>query len=153
AVGQAALATVKLTYVGGSDISISGISFAGSSAITLAGQPAFPIVLLSNTSTSFVVQYLPTTPNSVTSQISIAFTEVTLPSVFTFALNGNVPNLGFNFFVLPNGALTSLNPGAQIAFPPTNVGVSATAVVNVVNTGSAPGSVQSVSLSGADYQI
>ena len=153
AVGQAVLATVKVTYVGGSDISITGISIAGTTAITLAGQPAFPIIVLPNTSTSFVIQYLPTTANSVTGQVSIAYTEVTLPGVFTFGVNGTVPNLGFNYFILPNGALTALNPGAQIAFPSTNVGTSATAVVNVLNTGSAPGSVQSVSVSGADYQV
>jgi hypothetical protein len=164
-IGQAVLASVTVRYTGASAANITGLSFSGTSAIALAGAPALPITLSPNGTTSFVVQFLPATGNSVSGLVSIAFTEgiqtvtppatppVLQPSVFTFTVNGTAPDLVFTFFVLPNGVLTGLNPGAQIAFPATNLGSSTSAVVNVLNRGSAAGSLQSVSLTGADFQV
>jgi hypothetical protein len=43
--------------------------------------------------------------------------------------------------------------GNQITFPATNVGSSSTAVINILNSGSASSSLPSIALSGSDYQI
>lgn len=160
-IGQAILATVTVRYTGGSAANITGVSFSGASAFALGGAPAFPLTLSPNGTTSFVVQYLPATGSGVSGLVTIAFTEgiqtatqpATQSSVFTFTVNGTSPDLAFTFFVLPNGALTILNPGAQINFPSTNLGSSTSAVVNILNRGSAAGSLQSVGLTGADFQV
>ena len=152
-IGQAVLATVTVRYTGGTSANISGLSFTGTSSITLVGTPALPIVLAPNGTTSFQVQYLPSTGSSVTGQLSIAYQDTGQFSIFAFTVNGTSPDLAFTFFVLPNGALTNLNSGDRITFPATNLGSSATAVVNISNRGSAAGSLQSVSVTGADYQV
>ncbi|MBZ5621852.1 MAG: choice-of-anchor D domain-containing protein [Acidobacteriia bacterium] len=152
-IGQAVLATVTVRYTGAGSATITSLSFTGTSAMALVGAPTLPLNLFPNGTTSFQVQYLPSTGSSITGQVSIGFTESNQPSVFTFTVNGIAPDLAFTFFVLPNGALTALNPGDRIAFPATNLGSSASAVVNILNRGSAAGSLQSVTLSGADYQV
>src|ERR1039457_4275013 len=152
-IGQAVLATVTVRYTSGTSANISGLSFTGTSSITLVGTPALPIVLAPNGTTSFQVQYLPSTGSSVTGQLSIAYQDTGQFSIFAFTVNGTSPDLAFTFFVLPNGALTNLNAGDRITFPATNLGSSATAVVNISNRGSAAGSLQSVSVTDADYQV
>lgn len=151
--GQAVLATVTVRYTGTTTANITSVSFNGPSAMTLSGQPALPLTLNPNGTTSFVVQYLPTTGSTITGQVSIGFSENDQPSAFTFAINGTAPDLAFTYFVAPNGALTGLNAGDRIIFPAANQGSSVTAVVNLFNRGSAAGSLQSVAVSGADYQV
>jgi len=153
AIGQVALATVTVRYTGGSDAQITALTLTGGAGMTLTGVPAFPVVLVPNATTSFQVQYIPTTGSASTGQVSIIYTENSASNTFTFGVNGTAPSLAFTYFLLPNGTLTGLLPGAQIAFPATNLGSSASAVVNILNAGSAAGSVQSLSVSGADYQI
>ena len=152
-IGQVVLATVTVRYTGTTSANITSLSFTGLSAMTLSGVPTLPLALSPNGSTSFVVQYVPSTGASITGQVSIGFTDNNQPSAFTFTVNGTTPDLAFTYFVAPNGALTGLNPGDRITFPATNVGSTSTAVVNVLNRGSAAGSLQSVAVNGADYQI
>jgi hypothetical protein len=152
-VGQAVLATVTVRNTGASSATITALSVAGTSALAVAGTPTLPVTILPNGITSFLVQYLPSTGSGITGQVSIGFTESSQPSVFTFTVNGNTPDLAFTFFALPNSALASLNTGDRITFPATNLGSSATAVVNILNRGSAAASLQSVAVTGIDYQV
>lgn len=152
-IGQAVVANVTVRYTGAGTATITALSFSGTAAMTLTGAPTLPITLLQGSSTSFLVQYLPATGSNIAGQVSIAYAENGLPTVFSFTLNGTAPDLALTFFVLPNGTLTGLNPGDRITFPTTNLGSSTSAVVNVLNRGSATGSLQSVSVTGADYQV
>jgi hypothetical protein len=151
--GQAILATVTVRYTGATSATITSLALTGPSAMILSGAPALPLNLVTNGSTSFLVQYLPSTGSSITGQVSIGFLDNTQPSAFTFTVSGTTPDLAFNFFVAPNGALTGLNTGDRITFPATNLGSSVNAVVNILNRGSAAGSLQSIAISGADYQV
>lgn len=151
-VGQAALSSVTVTTTGNTTATITGIGITGGS-ITVVSAPALPVVLTPNSSTSFSIQYAPTTGSRVTSLLSISFTEGTQPSVFSFNVTGTTPDLAFTYFFAPDGALTGLNPNDHITFAATSVGSSSTAVVSILNRGSAAGSLQSVGVSGADFSV
>ena len=151
--GQPVLAIVTVRYAGTTTATVSGVSVTGTSEMTLLLAPAFPVTLNPNGSISFTVQYLPSTGNSVAAQVSIAFLENNQASTFPFVLTGTSPRLTVSYFLAPNGALTDLNSGDRITFPGTNVGSSNTVVVQVVNRGSAAGALQTVTLSGAAFQL
>jgi hypothetical protein len=152
-IGQAVLATATVRYTGTSSATITALSFTGAPGIALAGTSTPPVTLSPNGTTSFLIQYLPETGNVITGQVSIGFTENNQSSIFTFTVNGTAPDLAFTSVFLPKGTLTDLTPGSLITFPATNLGSSTAAVVNIVNHGSATSSLQSVSLTGVDYQV
>ncbi|HYW46538.1 MAG TPA: choice-of-anchor D domain-containing protein [Bryobacteraceae bacterium] len=151
--GQSVLANVTVKYTGATAATITGVNVTGTSDMTVSSTPAFPVALNPGGSTTFTVQYLSSSGNAVTGQVSIAFTENSQPSSFQFVLAGTAPNLSFTYFFVPNGALTDLIAGNRITFPSTNVGASATATVTILNRGTATGSLQSAAVSGASYQL
>jgi len=150
--GQTILANVTVKYAGTSSATITGVSVAGSSEITLLLGPQVPMTLNPGASTTFTVQYTGTSGNSTSAQVSIAYTE-TQASAFQFTLTGTSPKLSLSYYFAPSGSLTNLNAGDTITFPSTNVGASAQAVVTVLNRGSAPGTIQAISLSGSAFQV
>jgi len=152
-IGPAVLATVTVRYTGTSSATITGLSVSGGADIALVGSPSLPVTLSPTGTTSFLVQYLPSTANSISSQVSIVYSENAQPAVFTFTVNGTTPDLTFTIFLSPNGPLTSLTPGSLIPFPAVSLGSSASAILNISNRGSAAGSLQSINLSSADYQL
>ena len=151
--GQPVLANVTVRYTGTATATITGVSVTGTSEMTLLLAPPVPAVLNPNASTSFTVQYLPSSGNAIAAQVSVAFTENSQASTFLFTVSGTSPRLTFSYFFAPSGALTALNPGDPITFPATNLGVSVQAVVSVLNQGTATGSLQSVAVTGAAFQL
>jgi hypothetical protein len=149
--GQPATATVTVVNTSAGSVSVTGVSIAGTSEITLLA-PGFPLSLPSNTSTSFNVQYTPVSGNSVTAQIAIGYTAGGQSGSFPMSITGISPRLAYSYS-LTGGALTDLNSGDRVAFPATNVGTSASAVVNVLNRGSAIAVVQSVTVTGTAFQF
>ncbi len=152
AVGQAATGTVQITYTGSATSTITGVSITGTSAISVSSAPSFPVTLSPNGTATFTIQYLPFSGAAATGQLAIAVTEGTQASVFSFNVTGNTPDLKFNYSLLPSGGLNSIDPDGSISFPTNNVGATSTAIVTIVNRGSATGSLLSVIANGPDYQ-
>ena len=152
-VGPPVLASVTVRYTGTATVSITGVSITGTSEMTLLLTPTFPVTLNPYSSTSFTVQYLPSSGNTVTAQLSIAYLENNQALAFPFLFIGNAPRLAFSYFFAPSGSLADLNAGDRITFPSTNVGTSSTAVLNVFNRGSAPALVQSISVNGSAFAL
>ena len=152
-IGRPVIASVTVRYTGTATASITGVFITGTSEMTLQLTPTFPVTLNPNGSTSFTVQYVPSSGNAVTAQLSIAYLENSQALAFPFSLTGNAPRITFSYFFAPNGSLADLNAGDRIIFPGTNVGESSTAVVNVLNRGSAPASVQSISVTGSAFAL
>ena len=150
--GQPVLANVTVRYGGTATAIITGVSVTGTSEMT-ALSPQAPITLNPGGSTSFIVQFLPSSGNAASAQVSVAFTENSQASNFQFTLTGTSPSLTFSYYFAPSGALANLNSDDGITFPATNVGSSVQAVVSVLNGGTAVGSLQSVTLSGAAFQL
>ena len=150
---QPLLASVTVRNTGTATVSITGVFLTGTSEMTLLLTPTFPVTLNPNSSASFTVQYVPSSGNTVTAQLSIAYLENSQALAFPFSITGNAPRLTFSYFFTPNGSLADLNAGDRIAFPGTNVGASSTAVVSILNRGSAPASVQSISVTGSSFAL
>ncbi len=152
--GQAVFANVAVQNIGNAAASITGLSLTGTSEMTLLQMAALPITLAPNSTTNFTVQYLPSTGLTATAQILINYTASAVASSFSFVLNGTAAHFTFSYaFSSAPGTVTTLNAGDRIAFPPTNVGASVTAVVNVLNAGVASSALQSVGLSGSGFQL
>src|SRR5689334_16952022 len=121
-IGQPVLATVTVRYTGTATASITGVFITGTSEMALQLTPTFPVTLNPNSSTSFTVQYTPSSGNAGTAQLSIAYLENNQALAFPFSLIGNAPRVTFSYFFAPNGSLVDLNSGDRITFPGTNVG-------------------------------
>jgi hypothetical protein len=145
--------SVGQSVIANSTATISTVSVAGSSLMTLLSAPAFPVALNPGGATSFTVQYLPSTGGSVSAQVLIPFTEAGQASVFSFNLVGNTPDMVFSSLFPNNAASTTLSPGDRITFPTTNVGSSAAATIIILNRGSAAAGLQSAVVSNSDFIV
>ncbi len=151
--GQPIPAVVTVRYAGSATASVTGISLSGSTELTLVGSPALPAVLNPGGTTTFTVQYNPSTGNAVAAQVMVAFTESGQASTFGFSVTGTSPRLSVSYFVSPSGNVTDLVSGDRISYPATNLGSSTTAVINILNRGTATGSLRSVVISGGPFQV
>lgn len=152
-VNQPVYATVTVGNSGTAAATITGVTVTGTSQIALSAAPAVPITLNPSDTTTFTVEYLPTSGTSVTAQVAIAYTVNTQSANFLFNLTGTAPLLTFTYAFPPNETLTTLTPGNTIAFPATNVGSPVPVTVNILNSGSGAGSLGSVSVTGAAFQV
>jgi len=151
--GQLVQAAVTVTYGGSAAAAISGVSVTGTTEMSVTPAPTLPTTLNPGASTSFNVQYNPSSGNAVAGQVTVAFTENGQPSTFTFVLTGTSPRLAVSYYFAPSGSLTDLNSGDRITFPATNLGTSTVAVITVFNRGTATGSLRSVTLTGSGFQL
>lgn len=143
--GQAVFATVLVQGTVTPAPTINSVTLTGSSEMTLLQTSA----LSGPTPLSFTVQYLSTTGLTATGQVVINYgTGLT----FSFTLIGTAGRFTYSYSIA-GGTATTLSPGGTVAFPSTNVGSSATAVVSVLNAGTATTLLQSVSLSGSGFQV
>jgi len=145
-VGQAVFANVLVTNTGTAAATI-GISVTGTTEIT-SSSPAATVA--PNGNAPFSIQYLPTTGAAAIAQVAITVNGAA--SSFQFVLTGVTPSFTFSY-ALPTGGSVALSAGGVIAFPPTTVGASVTAVVTVVNSGSATGTLQTVGASGSSFLV
>ncbi len=146
-VGQTVSAIVSVQN-GNLSTAISGVTISGTTAITITSSP-FPLTLAANASTSFGVQYTPTSGTGVTAQVLIGYTG---GGSFSFSLTGTAPALSFTYSPSTGGNI-GLSNGGQVSFPATNLGSSSSAVVTVSNSGSAFGSIFSITSTGNDFQV
>jgi hypothetical protein len=151
-VGQRTFVNFTVVYTGSSIGTIQSLAFTGTSEMAIASAPSTPVSLAPNASVGFSVEYLPSTGSAVSGQVAVGLYENSQPSSYQVTLNGSAPNLTLTYFFQPNGSPTALGAGG-ITFPATNLGSTATATLTILNTGGLAGTLQSVTLSGAAYQL
>ena len=130
-IGQPVTASVTVRNTGTVNTSLTGVSVAGTGELTLVLAPGFPVTLSPNATTSFGVEYLPSTGNMVAAQVSIGFAANNVPAAFAFSVTGTSPRLAYSYYLPPSGASTDLNSGDRINFPAVNTGSSATCAFSV----------------------
>jgi hypothetical protein len=151
-INTTAQATFNITNRGSGPTQINAIAVSGS-AFKIVGLPLFPITVSSGQSLQIAVRYTPTAVNSDTGQIQIT---VDPDTILTVGLQGSGTSTASAFaYQLVQGATsTPLDPGATISlFPDTNVGETSSLSIQVQNTGNAPGTLSSISLAGAGFQL
>lgn len=151
-INTTAQATFNISNRGSGAAQINAISLTGST-FKVAGLPLFPVSIGAGQSLQVVIQYLPTAVGSDTGQIQITVDPNT---TLTVALRGSGTSSAsaFAYQVVQGSESTPLAPGGTIsAFPDTNVGETSSLSIQVQNTGTASGTVSSISLSGAGFQL
>ncbi len=155
-INTTATANLDVTNLGSGEGVITGVSqTAGSPLFKVQGIPLFPFGLASGSSLQLVVTYTPTAVENDTGQIQITYQG---GATATVNLTGNGITSTFTYKYLVSGmAATPVMPGGTITFPSANVatpgsttsaGTTSSLIVQVTNTGSATGTINSVSTSG-----
>jgi hypothetical protein len=162
--GQTQTAQINATFTGAGTATISQQpSLTGSPAFTATINSALPLTVSPGSSFTIVVQFVPTGGVTSTAQLSAGFTQTipatgaNAPTVTTGAiavsLAGTSPAFTESYTLQSNQNTVQLPPGGTIAFPATAVGSSAQAALNALNSGSGPGQVTSVSITGAAFRL
>jgi hypothetical protein len=148
-VGATAQAALNLTDTGSGAGTVTGIAIAGS-AFRLQGTPLLPATVLSGQNLQVLVLYTPTAVSKDTGQITITF-ATGAPVTINLTGSGSSPSLTYQ--VLNGNTTTAVTPGGTITLPDTNVGQTSSVTMRVLNSGSANGTVSSISFAGQVFQL
>jgi hypothetical protein len=122
-----------------------------------------PIVIEPTQSLSFDIHFRPTTPNRVTGQFELLYTEppaagspLGTPPVrgfITLNLVGTAPSIAVSYILQPDLNVLALAPGDKLVFPSTIVNNASQATIIITNRGSGPGPVSGVTVTGEAFQV
>jgi hypothetical protein len=145
-INTTANANLYITNSGSGPGGISGITWTGSPIFKVQGIPPIstqqPYQLAAGTALQLLVTYTPTAVESDTGQIQITYQD---GSSATVNLTGSGIASTFSYKYLVQGTSTTVAPGGTITFPGANVGSTSSLIVQVTNTGSATGTIGSIS--------
>src|SRR3984885_4245955 len=139
------LAQLNISDTGSGQGTITGVSITTSSVFKLSGTPLFPYTLASDTSLPLDITYTPTAVQTDTAAITISYQD---SATATVNLSGSGITSTFTYKYLVGGASTAVTPGDTISFLGANIGSTSSLIVQVTNTGSATGTINSVSTQG-----
>ena len=161
AVGEISTATVDVTYRGQTEAEFTGRpQLIGSSAFTFGLSKQAPITLKPNESFSVTMTFKSTSP--VEAQALFAWSFVQAPATpsapaqigaIQLQLRGLTPNVVASYALATTGNVLRLTDGGSLVFDPTTAGQTARAVVQIANTGSGAGSIESVSVTGGQFRV
>jgi hypothetical protein len=158
AIGLPKDAAVTITYLGAgaAQVAINGVEYSGSTDFSVSNVPAeLPLTLTARQPTTGVnIRFQPTASDRKTGRLTVRFAELNQrPSSFTLNLAGVAPEFGFTYMVQPNGNTALLNNGGTIAFPPSTVDETVTAIVTAANRGTGPGTIRSFASTGDRFEL
>ncbi|HTB17178.1 MAG TPA: choice-of-anchor D domain-containing protein [Bryobacteraceae bacterium] len=144
-------AVLNITDEGSAVGVITNVALTGSPDFKLTGTPLFPVSLTgSNPTLSIGVVYSPTTVQNDTGVVTITYQG---GSTATVNLTGSGTTSTFTYKYLVSGTSTAVTPGGTITFPGANIGSTSSLIVQVTNTGSATGTISSVSTQGSQFTL
>jgi hypothetical protein len=144
-------AYLNITNAGSGPGVITGITTpAAGSPFKVQGVPLLPATLApagtAGNNLQLLVTYTPTAVETDTAQVLITYQGGVTATV---TLMGSGITSTFTYKVLITGMpQTTVTPGGTITFPGANVGSSSNLILTVTNTGSASGTINSISASG-----
>jgi len=147
-VGTTFQAALNLTNVGSGAGTVTAMSITGA-AFRIQGIPLLPASIASNQNLQVQVLYTPSGVGSDTGQITITFSTGS-PVTLILSGNGNSPTFTYQILTSPP---TSLSPGGTISLPDTQVGQTSTVTIRVLNSGTATGTVNSISIAGQSFTL
>lgn len=136
-VGEKSSITIRVTNSGNADGRIPVISVSGTN-ITVSDIPPLPVVLTPGNRFTFTITFSPTAAGKATGRLRIGQDQ------FDLTANGLGSVLSFAY-VVSNVSTTLLNNGS-LNFVPTSVGANSSLQFQITNTGTAAGSVNSISI-------
>jgi hypothetical protein len=129
---------VRVRNVGNFDGHIASIDVSGA-GFTLTQVPFVPLTLTAGTNASFTINFAPTQPGPITGGLRIGKD--------TFVVTGNGLGQNLTYSYIAGSITTTVANNGGVIFPPVSVGQTSTLVFQITNSGTAAGSVNSVSVS------
>jgi hypothetical protein len=163
AVGKVASLTVTATYRGSYSVTIKNPPIVlGSTAFSLdSSKLTLPLTINPGDSFTVGLTFRPSTPDIALAQLNVSYLEAVpttsstttlIPGLIALNLTGTTPNLTVSYFLQSNGNVVPVAPGGVVQFPATLVGTTVAATVIISNSGSGPGSVSGIAVSGTSFQ-
>ncbi len=146
--GTVAQASLNLTNRGSGSGAVSAISITGA-AFRLQGIPLLPATVAPNQTIAVVVIYAPTGIGSDTGQITINLAG-SPPIAINLTGNGTSPNFSYAILTAPPAPVS---PGGTISFADAQMGQSTTATIQIVNSGNAAGTLNSLIVAGQGFSL
>src|SRR5271166_5410119 len=152
-VGTQVSATVQATYIGGTQATILNTpqqGLIGSIEFTVTSKLTAGTVLNPGDSFSFAITFSPTNANGAAAQITIQFTEpgkggVPVQNAITLGLQGTSPNFVLSYVLQNQNNQVKIQSGGTIPFGATQINTTATANLDITNTGSGVGTITGIS--------
>ncbi len=128
---------VRVRNTGTADANIASIDVSGA-GFSLTQVPFVPLTLKAGTNASVTINFTPTQPGPVSGGLRIG--------TDTFILTGTGLGQTLVYSFLAGGISTTVQNNGNVIFPPISVGQVSTLVFQISNNGTAPGSVNSISI-------
>jgi len=129
---------VRVKNTGNADGKIANIDVSGA-GFTLSQVPFVPLTLTVGSTASLNVNFNPTQPGPVSGLLRIG--------ADSFVLTGTGLGQALVYSYVAGGITTTVQNNGGVIFPPSSVGQSSSLVFQITNNGTAPGSVNSISVS------
>ncbi len=101
------------------------------------------------------ITFAPTTAGNLNGALSLSLTSGSQTQVFNFFLAGvgQQPTFLTSYILQPAGNQVAIATGGTLTFPSTNVGATASASFIISNTGTGPGIINAVSVTGSAFSV
>jgi len=149
-VGASNDAVVTLTNRTGVLVQINSLTLTGSSDFTLVNAPELPYSLNAAQSISLVLRQRPASSNRTSATLNISSTVNSQSRTTLLNLVGTAPEFAFSY-TPQGGNASAITSGSTLTFPPTAIDATSTATVVITNRGTAQGTVQSITVAGANF--
>lgn len=159
AIGSTQTLQVVATYSGTGQVTISQRpSVFGSGAFTAAISGALPVTLTPGGSATLTITFSPSTASESTAEVSLPYLETLSATnsntgAISVALQGIAPTFSLSYVLQTAQNVVPLQAGGLLPFPATLVGTAAQATLNVTNTGSGPGTMTGITISGSAFRL
>jgi hypothetical protein len=154
AVGQSVQLTLTITYTGAGNATLGTPQIAGSPAFSAFASGATQN-LPTGTPATYIVVFKAQSSTQVSAFLTIPYVQSTGQAVvngnLSLGLTGSAPGFTFGYTIQPQGNAVPISDGSTITYPPTQVGSTVTALLTILNTGTAPGVLNSVTVSGSAF--
>jgi hypothetical protein len=165
-VGTQETGTVRAIYVGNTQATITQLpqasqSLIGSTEFTITSTVmSVPLVLNPSDSFTFSIIFSPTSPNQAGAIISIPFTEpgpggVPVKNAIQLNLLGTTPQFTLSYVLQNDNNQVAISSGGTIPFGPTQINATASANLDISNTGSGSGLITGITLppAGSPFKV
>lgn len=138
----------------------------GSQDFKITRPPNPNAVLTPSQSLTMELQYLPSTGQLVQSELDYAYVQAApapvdpnqppqtpTPGIIVIGLNGTTPDYSLNYGLSLDGNLTNVPPGGTLTLTDTAVNSATLASMVLLNRGSGPGQIQSITVSGDAFSL
>ncbi len=129
---------VRVENTGNADGRIASIDISGA-GFTLTETPFTPLTLIAGNAVTVTVNFNPTAPGRVAGRLRIG------PDTFAVSGNGLGQTLVYSF--IAGSVTTTVQNNSSVVFTPVGVGQTSTLTFQITNNGTAPGTVNSISVS------